>query len=73
MKFFNLSLVTAFITLSACGLAGAGEECSTDADCADGLHCHLHEGEADHGECEAEEGDEHDDHDGEDHDDHDDE
>ena len=29
-----------------------GEECETDADCADGEHCHV---EGDEGHCEAEE------------------
>jgi hypothetical protein len=46
--------------LAACASgADVGEECSTDADCAEGLECHLHDGEEDHGECEEYE--EHDD------------
>ena len=62
MKKLTLILMSSFMLLGACGdeeKAAAGEECASDADCADGLHCHMHEGEEDHGECEAEEGDDH--------------
>lgn len=55
--------------LTACGGAAEGEECSTDADCADGLHCEMHEGEEDHGDCVDEHDHEGEDHEGEDHDD----
>lgn len=45
-----------FLSLAACGAAGGeGDECTSDADCADGLECHMHDGEEDHGECEAHE------------------
>lgn len=67
--------------MTACGGAAVGEECKTDADCADGLHCEMHahedeegeeegeahEGEEEHGTCVDEH--DHDDHEGEDHDD----
>ena len=61
----TLSLVA---LLSACGDgAKEGEECTSDADCAEGLECHMHDGEEDHGECEAaddhEDGDDHEDED----------
>ena len=62
--------------MTACGGGAAeGEECKTDADCADGLHCEAHddhegeegeeheEGEEEHKVCEK-----HDDHEGHDHD-----
>ena len=56
----NLSLLfLAALTLGACASAGkAGDACTTDDDCEDGLECHVEE---------------HDDHDDEDHDDHEDE
>ena len=61
----KVSLIAFALLLSACGESGkAGDECTTDADCADGLECHMHEGETDHGECEAHEED---DHEGEEH------
>jgi hypothetical protein len=47
-----LLLFLPLLTLSACGAGGeVGDECEVDDDCADGLECHLHDGE-DHGECE---------------------
>ena len=49
--------------LAACGGAKAGEECTSDDDCADGLECEMHEGEEDHGECAEHEHGEDDDHD----------
>ena len=60
----KLSLIAFTLFLSACAQPGkAGDECSADADCGEGLECHMHEGETDHGECEAheehEEGEEH--------------
>lgn len=66
MKFHHLLALGAMFTFGACGAEGQeGDECETEADCGDGLECHLHEhdGEvSDHGECEAhEEGEEHDD------------
>ena len=52
-----LALALCFISLVACStLAQEGDECTTDADCAEGLECHMHEHdgeESDHGECEA--------------------
>ena len=45
------------ITLAACGAPGeAGDPCTTDADCEEGLECHVHdEHEAeDHGDEEHE-------------------
>lgn len=60
----KLQLVAFTLLLSACGEAGkAGDECTADADCADGLECHMHEGETDHGECEAHDEEEHSDED----------
>ncbi len=59
----NLMLTfLAALTLSACASAGkAGDACTTDDDCEDGLECHVHYH------------DDHDDHvDEDDHDDHDD-
>ena len=58
MKFHILAI--AALGLAACGSAGGvGSECTTDADCAEGLECHMHEHdgeedgeESDHGECE---------------------
>ena len=47
--------IVALVALTACG-GGAGQvgdECETDADCADGLECHAHDhGDEVHGECE---------------------
>ena len=67
----NLVLsVSALFALIACGSGGAeGDACTSDADCADGLECHMEE----HDE-EEEEGEEHDHEEGgvcESHDDHD--
>ena len=64
MTFKNTLAFAAVLFLSACaGGAAEGEECETNADCADGLECvpHVHDGEeADHGECgEHEHDDEH--------------
>ena len=57
----KLSLIALTLFLSACAQPGkVGDECSEDADCGEGLECHMHEGEEDHGECEA-----HEDHEGE--------
>lgn len=54
-----------FFALTACGSGGkVGDECEVDADCDEGLECHLHvhDGvESDHGECEEHEHDESDD------------
>ena len=49
----SIWLLTIVLLGTACA-AGAevGEECSADADCAEGLECKLHDGEEDHGECE---------------------
>ena len=69
MKNVVLTLTTLF-ALVACGSAGQeGDPCSSDADCADGLECHMEE----HGDEEEEEGEEHDHEEGvcESHDDHD--
>ena len=52
----KLSLLAFAFFLSACAQPGkAGDQCSADADCEEGLECHMHEGETDHGECEAHE------------------
>jgi len=85
MKTLLLTL-TAFFTLTACGGATGevGDSCTTDADCAEGLECHIedhddhdHEGEDAEGEEEEHEEtgvcEEHEEHDHDDHDDHDDE
>jgi len=51
--------------LGGCGdLAAEGDACVEDADCADGLHCHM-EADAEEGACEADGDDDH----GDDHDD----
>ena len=68
MKNLVLTL-TALVGLVACGSGAAeGEPCTSDADCADGLECHMEEHEG-----EEEEGEEHDHEEGvcESHDDHD--
>ena len=72
MKLYKTTLFASLFLVTACGSAAKeGEECTADADCEEGLHCHMHDdgGEEDHGECEAEEGEEHEgeDHEGEDH------
>ena len=52
----------AALILAACAPAGAeGDSCSADADCEEGLHCHIeehddHADEEDHEEHEGEEG-----------------
>ena len=72
MKLYKTTLFASLFLVTACGSAAKeGEECTADADCEEGLHCEMHEGEEDHGEC----ADDHD-HEGEDHegeDDHDEE
>ena len=59
----NLLLTfSALIALTACATVGEeGDACTTDADCADGLECHIEEHD-DHTETGTEEGDDHDDH-----------
>ena len=48
------------IALQGCAQLGdVGAECTEDADCQEGLECHMHDGEEDHGECEAHEDEEH--------------
>lgn len=45
-------LLAPMLFLGACAdgsLAGPGEACETEADCEEGLECHLHDGEM---ECE---------------------
>ena len=60
MNLSKITLLYSIFLITACGEAGkAGAECNTDADCADGLECHMHEGETDHGECEAHDEEEH--------------
>jgi len=68
----NLFIIfSAALTLAACASAGkAGDACTTDDDCEDGLECHVEEHD-DHGDEEeheyeegvCEEADAHDDHD----------
>lgn len=56
----KLSIIAFALFLSACGEASkVGEECTTDADCGEGLECHMHDGEEDHGECEEHSEEEH--------------
>ena len=51
---------SALVALTACATLGEeGEACTTDADCADGLECHIEEHEED-GDTAADE--DHDDH-----------
>ena len=39
-------IFTTLLTLVACGAPGeAGDACTTDADCAEGLECHVHDHE----------------------------
>lgn len=62
MNTYKLSLLTSMLLLTACGDgAKVGEECTADEDCAEGLECHMHNGEEDHGECDEHEGDHDDD------------
>ena len=52
---FRILTALCFLTLAACGSEGAeGDECSTDADCGDDLHCHV-EADETTGHCEHEE------------------
>jgi hypothetical protein len=74
----TLLTLAALLTFTACGSAGkAGDSCTTDDDCEDGLVCHVEEHD-DHGDeeehedeegeegvCEEEGEDDHDDHDDE--------
>ena len=71
MKFSLLITLLSALTLGACASAGeAGDACTSDDDCADGLECHIEEHD-DHDEEEeehdeegvCEEEGEHDDHD----------
>ena len=69
MNLSKITLLSSIFLMTACGEAekgAAGAECTTDADCADGLECQMHEdeGEADHGECEAHDEEEHSDEEG---------
>ena len=75
----RLSTFAALLTLFACSSPGAvGEACSEDADCEDGLECHVETAEGEEadadaeGTCEEAGAHDHDDHEGEDHDDEDD-
>lgn len=56
MNTYKLSLLASILLFTACG-GDVGEECTSDEDCAEGLECHMHYGEEDHGECEEHEGD----------------
>ena len=48
--------ITTFVALTACGAGGEiGDSCTTDADCADGLECHIEEHDETHDEEEHEE------------------
>jgi len=73
MKNFKITtLLLAIFALQGCAQLGdVGAECSADADCQEGLECHMHDGEEDHGECEAHEEDDHEgeEHEGEEHED----
>ena len=80
MKTNLLITFAAALTLVACGSAGkAGDACTTDDDCEDGLECHVEEHD-DHGDEEEHEDEEHEDEEGvceeagahDDHEDHDD-
>ena len=52
MKLFKSLIIASTMFLIACE-GKEGDECTSDADCAEGLECHMHDGEEDHGECEA--------------------
>ena len=70
MKTYKLSILASMLIFTACGDgAKVGEECTSDEDCSEGLECHMHDGEEDHGECEEHSEDEHseEDHSEEDH------
>ena len=57
MKLHKLTLLASMLLITACE-GKAGDECTSNDDCAEGLECHMHDGETDHGECEEhEEGD----------------
>ncbi len=56
MKLFKIMCITSTMALFACE-GKEGDECTSDADCAEGLECHMHDGEEDQGECEAHEDD----------------
>ena len=59
-----ITLLLAIFALQGCAQLGdVGAECSEDADCKEGLECHLHDGEEDHGECESHDEHEEDEHD----------
>lgn len=66
----TLFSLAAVLVLSACGAAGkAGDVCTTDDDCEDGLECHIeghddHDDHDDHGDEEEDHADE-DEHEGE--------
>ena len=54
MKLSMLFALGAMFALTGCGTEGQeGDACTTDADCAEGLECHVHEHEE--GEEEEEE------------------
>jgi hypothetical protein len=58
MKTNVILTFTTLFALTACGAGGAvGDTCTTDADCADGLECHIEEHEE-----ETHEEEEHEDH-----------
>ena len=60
MKALHYSLLLVLFALQGCAQLGdVGAECSEDADCKEGLECHLHDGEEDHGECEDHSDEEH--------------
>ena len=63
MSVIRMFLVGLFLSVFAiaCGGQGLeGDHCDNDGECADGMHCHMEDGE-DHGECEAEDEDDHED------------
>lgn len=45
MKKINLLAFAGMLALAACGKGDVGDECYEDADCADGLECHVEEHE----------------------------
>jgi len=52
----RLFLLGLFLSIFAAACGGHSEEhegCHDDTECAEGLHCHIEDGE-DEGECEAE-------------------
>ena len=60
MKGYQIIILSVLGALMGCAQLGdVGAECSADSDCKDGLECHMHEGEDDHGECEAHDDEEH--------------